>query len=287
MRVWVLNFDAEFELEAGVRTTPTQAMRARTLDIARTFATALDPEDIVLAPELEARRLDGARSEAHGVAWCPTPRALEILKRAHIPRPIAPPFDTLRQVHDREFAWKLADGELPGVLRATTLAEVEAHVEARGLTGQWLMKRAFGVAGRGQRAIHFGKLTDSDRAWVLASLRRAPLYIEPRLSIVRELSMHGWARESVEIRSIREQRVGLHRAWIESRRASNLDASIERTLIDTGERVGCALIAANYRGPFGIDAYEWQTPSGVLALRTLSEINPRYCMGWDKDDRWE
>jgi hypothetical protein len=285
-RAWVLNFDAEFELERGARYTPTRAMRARTLEIAHTFATTLDPEDVVMAPEIEARTRGESKADVRGFAWCPTPRALEIFERARIIPPMAPSFETLRRVHDREFAWKLAGGELGGVLRATTLAEVEGHVNMPGLTGQWLCKRAFGVAGRGQRAVQSGKFTDADRAWVLASLRRAPLYIEPRVSIVRELSIHAWALDKTDIRSIREQRVGSNHAWIESHRAMSLEAAIEKSLVDTGERVGRALIAEGYRGPFGVDAYEWQTKTGVLALRTLSEINPRYCMGWDADDGW-
>jgi hypothetical protein len=180
----------------------------------------------------------------------------------------------------------LAEGELESVLRATTLGEIESHVSSPGMTGEWLLKRAFGVAGRGQRPVRAGKLTDVDRAWVLASLRRAPLYVEPRVPIGREFSIHAWARERVDLRSIREQRVGPNRAWLESRRAVGLERTIERSLIDTGERVGAALIAAGYRGPFGVDAYAWETNTGAFALRTLSEINPRYCMGWDADDDW-
>lgn len=287
-RAWVLNFDAEFELESGPRYTPTENMRARNVELARRFRTTLPPTDIVIAPALDSCPVDCRSSEPQirGVAWCPTPRALDILRRAELPLPHAPSFEALRRVHDREFAWSLADDELGGALRGTTLEEIEAHVANPGPTGEWLLKRAFGVAGRGQRPLHGGKLTAPDRAWILASLRRAPLYVEPRVHITRELSVHAWARERTEIRSIRETRVGPNRAWIDSERALRLDAALEYALVTTGERAGAALIAAGYHGPFGIDAYEWRTRTGTTALRALSEINPRYCMGWDADDDW-
>lgn len=287
-RAWVLNFDAEFELECGPRYTPTENMRARSVELARRFRSTLPPTDIVIAPALDSCPVDRQSSEPRfrGVAWCPTPRALYALQRAELPLPPAPSFETLRRVHDREFAWRLAGDELGSVLRGTTLEEIEAHVASPGPTGEWLLKRAFGVAGRGQRPLHAGKLTAPDRAWIVASLRRAPLYVEPRVHITRELSVHAWAREHTEIRSIRQARVGPNRAWIDSERASSLDAALEHALVSTGERVGAALIAAGYHGPFGIDAYEWRTSTGTTALRALSEINPRYCMGWDADDDW-
>ncbi|MEZ4246848.1 MAG: hypothetical protein R3B99_01200 [Polyangiales bacterium] len=49
---------------------------------------------------------------------------------------------------------------------------------------------------------------------------------------------------------------------------------------------GHALAEAGYFGPFGVDAYEWRTPEGGRALRTLGEINARFCMDWDALDGW-
>jgi uncharacterized ferritin-like protein (DUF455 family) len=39
------------------------------------------------------------------------------------------------------------------------------------------------------------------------------------------------------------------------------------------------LEAAGYRGPIGLDAFVYRTPSGEFALRPIVEMNPRYTMG--------
>ncbi|MDQ3031484.1 MAG: hypothetical protein M3Y87_03635 [Myxococcota bacterium] len=285
-RAWVLNFDAELELESGARYTPTDEMRERVRELARRVATTLEEGDLVIAPTL--RNAPPTKPTAlRGFAWCPTPRALTLLRRARTIVPDAPPVDTLRLVHERGFAFALAGDELPGVLRATDLDAIEAHVAEPGPTGRWLLKRAFGVAGRGQRPVHPARLSDADRAWIAASLRKGAVYVEPRVEIARELSVHCWARGGrADVRSIREQCVRPDGAWLSSDRAAELDASLERAVVDTAERVGRALIDAGYSGPYGVDAYSWRTPTGALALRALSEINPRYVMGWDTRDGW-
>ena len=272
-RAWALNLDAELELEAWPRAyMPSEAIRARTIAIARTIA--LPSGDRVIDP------LDEDRAGCdRGRAWCPTPRAIVSLGDLPIE---GIPIEVLRRVNERGFAHALSEGELPGAIRATSIAEIDAQL-ARG--GEWLLKRAFGVAGRGQRPVR-GPLSPDDRMWIAASLRRDALYVEPRVEIVRELSVHGWATERAHVRSIREQTLR-DRAWIASAPARDLDPATERALIDRAEQVASALIATGYRGPFGIDAFEWRTSTGARALRTLSEINARYCMGWDDRDLWD
>jgi hypothetical protein len=172
-RAWVLNLDAEDELEAGRRYTPSAATAARIALIARSIAPSLGPDAHVLEP-------DGSGAVPHGArafAWCPTPRAIRQIEAAGLTPPPAPTFEVLRRVNERGFAFDLAGDELPDVRRAETLDDVEAHVGARGPTGRWLLKRGFGVAGRGQRPIDAGRTSDADRAWILASLRRGALYV--------------------------------------------------------------------------------------------------------------
>ena len=193
-----------------------------------------------------------------------------------------PSLEILRRVNERGFAHALSEGELPGALRTTSIDELEAHVARPGATGAWLMKRAFGVAGRGQRPIAPGPVSLDDRRWIEASLRRDALYVEPRVEITRELSVHGWTTDRVEVRSIRAQTLR-DRAWVASEPARDLAPAIERELLEAAERVGAALIDAGYCGPFGVDSYVW----GSGALRTISEINARYCMGWDDRDGWD
>lgn len=273
-RAWVLNLDAELELEAWPRAyTPSDAIGARMIALAR--AVALPPGDRVIAPRLH----DRAGCD-RGRAWCPTPRAIAALGDLSIG--LVPSTEVLRRVNERGFAHALSEGELPGAIRASSRDEIEAHV-ARG--GELLLKRAFGVAGRGQRPVR-APLSAEDARWIEASLRRDALYLEPRVEIARELSVHAWATDRAHVRSIRTQTIR-DRAWIASEPARSLDPRTERALIDRAEQVGAALIGAGYHGPFGIDAFEWRTASGALCLRTLSEINARYCMGWDERDRWD
>ncbi|UJR85820.1 hypothetical protein [Sandaracinus amylolyticus] len=282
-RAWVLNLDAEHELELGSRYTPSRELRARVRAIGIALTPSLERGDVVIDSDEPA--LDSASFAPR--AWCPTPRALAMLARAGVPIADAPGFETLRAVNERGLAATLAGDELPGCLRATELETIRAHVARPGPSGEWLLKRAFGVAGRGQRPLHPGAISDADRAWIVASLRRGALYVEPRVEITRELSVHAWvARGRVEVRSIREQRVQ-DRAWVGCELARDLPSEIENALIDTAERVGRALSGARYHGPFGVDSYLWRTSSGAIAVRTLGEINARYCMGWDTRDGWD
>ncbi|MCB9615153.1 MAG: hypothetical protein H6722_22175 [Sandaracinus sp.] len=168
----------------------------------------------------------------------------------------------------------------------TTLDDALAHLARPSPTGGWLLKRELGMAGRGQRPIAPGRLDDADRAFVAASLRHGPLQIEPRVDILRELTIHGWVDgPRVVVTTVREQL--LHeRAWVTSRLATDLPPDLERAVLAATERAGHALAAAGYFGPFGVDAYEWRTTEGGRALRTLGEINARFCMDWDALDGW-
>lgn len=275
MRAWVLNLDAEYELAPGSY-TPSRALQARLDAEAERVARTLPPGDRVVGrdpvPDLVSR------------CWCPTPRAIATLRAAGLSPPPAPSVDVLRRAHERGFAFDLAADELPGCARVTGLDELEAAVAGPGPTGAWMIKRAFGVAGRGLRTVR--ALSEADRAWVRAGLRQGALYVEPLVEIERELSMHGWVTPSrVHVTALREVVVA-HRAFVESRLA-DLDPTTERALVHAAERVGAALQAAGYHGPFGVDAYEHRTASGAIALRTLSEVNPRYCMGWGDPEGWD
>jgi hypothetical protein len=309
-RLWVLNFDAEDELDRGAGYTPSGAMRDRTFALAHAFAAGLPKGDVILdvdgeglldlatgvretpldlralprptrRPNLRADALDDLQPRA----WCPTQRALRTFSR--VSRTLdAPDVAVLRHVNARAFAHALAEDELEGARSARTLEEVEEHVARPSPTGAWLLKRSFGMAGRGQRPIAPGRLSDPDRAFVEASLRRGPLQIEPRVSLARELTIHGWVDRDVRVTTVREQL--LHeRAWVTSVLATGLPPRVENAVVDASERVGHALAAAGYRGPFGVDAYEWRTPSGATALRTIGEINARFCMDWDARDGWD
>jgi hypothetical protein len=219
-------------------------------------------------------------------AWCPTPRSLAAFRLARYAAPMAPSAEVLRRANGRAFAHALAPDELPGAASLATRDDVLAHLARPSPTGGWLLKRELGMAGRGQRPIEPGRLDDGDRAFIVASLRRGPLQIEPRVDLLRELTIHAWiVGERVVVTSVREQ-ILVERAWVTSR-VVPLPAELERAVVDATERAGRALVQLGYFGPFGVDAYEWRTPSGTTALRAIGEINARFCMDWDARDGWD
>jgi hypothetical protein len=274
-----LNFDAELELEGGPRYTPTRAIEERTRQLATAMRPTLPTDAVIVHPLGEV-----ASTEAIAITWSPTPRALRFVDAAGLTRPtFAPSIDVLRRVNDRRFAFALAD-ELAG---ACSVANADEAREALARPGEWLLKRCFGVSGRGQRRVRGGDTSALDLAFVEASLRKhGALVIEPRVPIERELSVHAWQVDGrTKVRSFREPIVDSRGQFVRSRNAAGLTPSIRDSLEATAIRVGAALHAAGYDGPFGIDAFVYRV-NGRLELRALSEINARFCMGWDEADGW-
>jgi hypothetical protein len=273
----VLNFDADLELERGAGYQPTHSVRERARTLALAMRSALPARVVVIDPLGERPPPD-----ARAIAWCPTPRALRAIDAVGLARPRVPDLAVLARVNARPFAFALGSGELPGSVLAE---DVDTALAAIAQPGAWRLKRIHGVSGRGQRSVHGGAATDNDLAFVRASIaRHGALVIEPRVAIERELSVHAWRTSgATHVRSIREQVIDAHGAFVSSTAARDLAPAIERTLVDAAERVGDALGAAGYLGPFGVDAFVHSRG----ALRTLSEINARYCMGWDETDGWE
>lgn len=275
---FVLNLDAELELEAGRRYAPTRAMTERVHATALAMRASLPADAVVIEPLAEA-----VPAGATPVAWCPTPRAVTAFERAGIARPSCPSSEVLARVNERGFAHSLSEDTFSAV-RATTEEQV---LDVLARPGAWLLKRGFGFSGRGQRPVHGGRASDADRAFVRASLARGQaLYVEERAAIERELSVYAWALPGrVAIRSIRTQDVDARGTFLATRHAERLEASVRDALERTATKVGNALLAAGYVGPFGIDSY-LHVRHGRVELRALSEINARFCMGWDAHDGW-
>ena len=99
-RAVCLNLDADLELAMGAGYTPTKrvltAMRPHVATLARTL---LREEDLLVDEETP----EGAATALPGLAFCPTPRALGLLRRAGA-RPLPhPSFEVLRRVNSRAF----------------------------------------------------------------------------------------------------------------------------------------------------------------------------------------
>jgi hypothetical protein len=299
-RAWVLNLDADLELGAARGYTPKRSvLEAMGPFVARLVSPAsglLGPDDVVV----DASTPPGAARGLVGRAFCPTPRALALLRRAGAEPEAHPSVEVLRRVNSRAFASALG-ATLPGAAFVTALDAALAHLEAPcAVSDAWRVKRAFGMTGRGQRVVAARAVTEADRAFVRAGVAEGGVQIEPNVAIVEEYAIHVRIEADGARRTGRlvRQRCDARGAWLATERVdeasdpsdpndpnevsdpSDPSTSIARRLVEEAERVAGALFEAGYFGPFGVDAYTYRDPAGALCLQPRSEINARYTMGF-------
>jgi len=290
-RAWLLNFDADEELARPAGYTPSAAVAARARALAARVGPLLGPEDLLL----EEPATGGAAGRV-GLAWCPTPRALRVLRKAGAEPALSPGLEILRRVNHRRFCAELGQ-TLPGARYVDTLAELEAVIAGSSPTGQWLLKRPFGFAGRGRLKIPAGTLDATARSWAAAALAtratRATqatqatgegLQVEPWVERRGDFSQHGFVDPGggVVIGAACAQVCDARGAWGETRRAEagELDREEGARLAGAAREAGQALAAGGYFGPFGIDAFRWEDAGGEVRFNARCEINARYTMGW-------
>jgi hypothetical protein len=292
---WVLNLDAEEEFAARQHYTPTQRFAAIVAEQRGRLvagdpraagvpagAQLVQPGDLVVDEHTPA----GAARGFEGRAWSPTPRALALLERAGADIGWRVPLDVLRTVNARGFA---SDVRAPLALDAfakdaacdiETLLAIVARPSADG----WLVRRTFGAAGRGRRRVPSGAPDEPTRAWMLASLAKGPLVVEPWVTVLREATVSGLvgADGSVRVAAPCFQRTTKQGAWLFTDRANagELERRDDARLVEAAEHAGAALAAAKYTGPFGIDAFQYRGSNGRVVLTPLSEINARVTMDW-------
>lgn len=265
---WLLNLDAEEELESPGAHTPSARVRER-IEALRVHLEPLLRGGVVLA---EGARADGLS----GRAWCPTPSALARLGRAGASLPRAPSVDVLRRVNHRRFSFDLGDN-LPGARFVSTLADVAE----RDTAITWLVKRPFGFAGRGRITLPAGPMTAELEARVARALDGGQgAQLEPLVTRREDFALHGFLDDAGRLTagSLTRQRIDARGAWQGTSLAT--DTGVESSLREELARVSDALVAAGYFGPFGIDAFTWEGEDGVVHLHRRSEINARYSMGW-------
>jgi hypothetical protein len=282
---WVLNLDAERELESPDAHTPSRKTLERLPELLCVLAPLLGPDDVVLG---DHDVLDGAADPSRdaearylGRAWCPTPRALQRLTKAGATPVPAPSLAVLRRVNHRRFTAELGQ-MLPGARFVATKDELCAVVASRSPTGQWLVKRPFGFAGRGRRRIAQGSLDLSAMSFIDASLRAGEgLQVEPWVERVADYAWHGFLSPigAVTLGEPTRQTCDDTGAWIETTLDVDLDADARAEFHASARLVADALIDAGYFGPFGVDAYAWRDGTSVR-FNARSEINARYSMGW-------
>lgn len=276
---WVLNLDADLELAVEAGYTPSRAVRAAMAPhVERLAATLLGPDDALV----DEASPSGALAGFVGRAFCPTPRAIAMLVRAGA-RPLPhPPVTVLRAVNSRAFCMALGP-TLPGARFVRDLEAAFTTLDALPTIARaWRVKRAFGMAGRGQRRIAPGLVSESDRAFLRSAIAsEGGVTIEPDVAIVRELGIHGLLSEDGALRLGRlvSQTCDAHGQWLRTALAEDADANVRDAITREAKQVARALHAAGYWGPFGIDAFLYRDIDGAVRLQPRSEINARYSMG--------
>jgi hypothetical protein len=254
--------------------------------VARLAAALLGPEDLLVdeaTPPLAAQGLEGR-------AFSPTPRARALLRHAGATLPPAPDVAVLRRVNGRAFAASLG-AALPDAAFVTTMEELAARLarapEPAGIGARWRVKRAWGMAGRGQRILAPGtseSRSAGDREFLRAGLAEGGVQVEPDVTIEIEYAQHGVLEPSGGLRvgALVRQRCDARGAWLSTEAIDDAAAhgEVAARLGDELRRVARALHEAGYFGPFGLDAFTYRDLAGALALQPRSEINARYSMGF-------
>lgn len=254
--------------------------------VERLAAMLLGPDDLLVddaTPPLAAQGLEGR-------AFCPTPRARALLARAGATSTPAPAVEVLRRVNGRAFAASLGEA-LPDAAFVTTMHELEDRLarapEPRDVGARWRVKRAWGMAGRGQRVFTPSARdarSQGDREFLRAGLAEGGLQVEPDVAIEIEYAQHGVleADGALRVGALVRQRCDARGAWLatEPILATEAHGDVPTRLADEVRRVARALHDAGYFGPFGIDAFTFRDLAGALRLQPRSEINARYSMGF-------
>ncbi|HIG10283.1 MAG: hypothetical protein ABGY71_03905 [bacterium] len=279
--LWDLNLDAEFELAARGGYSRSRAALALVAEHTRGARGQLAPGDLVLGdPGTAGEDLRGCL----GRAWCPTPSALARLRDAGAEPAPAPALEILREVNGRAFCAELGQ-TLPHAFHTHLRDDLCARLDGGAGPSLWLAKRAFGVAGRGQRKLRAGALSEPDLRWIEASLDGASLQVEPWLEIEAEFVLQALLEPGAELRlgPVMVQLTGPGGAWLETLEPAEaaVDPEDAAAIKREGRRVAEALSKRGYFGPFGLDAYRYRCPeTGESRLQPRSEINARYTMGW-------
>jgi len=277
---WILNLDADVELAAGDRYAPTRAVAEATKKhAARLVGSLVAAEDLLVDDATPA----GAARGFVGRAFCPTPRALALLARAGASPEPHPSMAVLRAVNSRGFAASLG-ATMPGSAFVRALDVALAHLATPPPVGRgWRMKRAFGMAGRGQR-LAADKPSDADVTFLAAGIAEGGVEIQPNVAILEEYAIHGVLAASgvTTFGALVRQKCDARGAWLATERVVDTAAlgDIAARLADEARRVAAALTMAGYFGPFGIDAYTYADAGGAPVLQPRSEINARYSMGF-------
>ncbi|MBI3726256.1 hypothetical protein HY251_20210 [bacterium] len=213
------------------------------------------------------------------VPWGAAPSLVDLAKKVGA-RYEPPHVDAVRKANSKAFAHELATRlglDPPGaVLRSRE--EVEARLAAFRERELWVVKRAFGFAGRGHLLGRGPSLPGNGKGWLESAFSRGdPVVLEPWLEREGDLSAHFTVLRDgkVSFLGVVEMLCAKNGCYLGNRiGALALEASFRDELERVALRAGAELAREGYFGPAGIDAFV----SGGR-LRALVEVNARHSMG--------
>lgn len=280
--VWILNLDAEFEMAQSKNYAPSTAeLRGIERGMAQALRSLPAGSRVATIDDVQAGKYAGCIARA----WCATPRVREACESGGVALELACDYSVIREVNSRAFSAQF-DQDFPNseFIHSSSLAVDEVQMKLRSESLNWLLKRAYGVASRGQRRMRGNEIQPADVTWIQASLRSGGLQVEPYVSIIDEFSLHGMIEREGCFKLGEPCRVEMDGTghFYAAHLASPAELAVEERarLIASGQRVAEALSERAYFGPFGIDAFRWKDKRGESRFRGLSEINARYTMGW-------
>ena len=184
---WVLNLDADLELARGPGWAPSASVARAAASFAERLRGSLVGEGDVV---VDAKTPDGAATGRVGRAFCPTPRAIALLRRVGAEPEAHPSADVLRRVASRSFSSSLG-ATMPKAAFVTRVDEARAMLRGDPAPGTgWRVKRAFGMAGRGHRVVDASP-READVAFLASWIDEAGAQIEPNVRVLEEYAMHG------------------------------------------------------------------------------------------------
>ncbi|MDB4972844.1 MAG: uncharacterized protein JWN48_1185 [Myxococcaceae bacterium] len=278
---WLLNLDAELELEDPRHYAMSSVMEARIAQLRQRMTLLIDADDLVIGRDVELSQ------GALALAFCPTPHALARIVRAGLAAPAAPSVAQLARVNGRAFCAELGQ-TLPGARYVRSLSELLTTLQegARSATS-FLLKRDFGFAGRERRRVFGSELDPSTLGFARRSFaRKQGLQVEPWLDRTQDLARHGFVFPSGQfvLGDAMGQHCDAHGSWQSSRPL--LDDELlpaERKLLELETvKVAEALAREGYFGPFGVDAFRYLDRGDQLRFQPRSEINARFSMGYPR-----
>lgn len=274
-----LNLDAELELQSpgGYRTSPRIAERVERLR--PRLGHLLGPSGRIVGQ-------DPLPPGSPALAWCPTPSALAAIEARKLRIAPHPALQTLRRVNHRAFCAELGQ-PLEGAEHVYEMPALRRVIAQPSPTGDWVLKRPFGFAGRERRRAIGGVLDESTEGFARATFEAGQsLQVEPWLTRELDVSLHGWVETSGTTHlaePVRQSCDAMGRfVFSEPRRCRELPHELSQSFQEEASRVGQALHDAGYFGPFGIDGFTYLDERARVRFNPRSEINARLTMGY----RW-